>query len=87
MTAVQRDEAWLSSATPAEIAAAQSAGELANLLAGVPAPVDPAAAQAALHGQVLAGEARAMSPDEVAAAMNAGRLDYLLGRPVAPGHG
>ncbi|MBD2897249.1 hypothetical protein amrb99_62080 [Actinomadura sp. RB99] len=85
MTApVQRDEAWLVAATPAQITAAYTAGELAELLAAPPAPdAEDATGGAVPDGQVTVGALATMQPDEVAEAYAAGRLDHALGRPAA----
>ncbi|MBO2456559.1 hypothetical protein [Actinomadura violacea] len=83
MTApVQRDEAWLVAATPDQITAAYTSGELAELLAARSTPVDEdAAGDTVPDGQVPAGALATMRPDEVAEAYAAGRLDHALGRP------
>lgn len=75
MTTVQRDEAWLSAATPAQVAQAHAAGELVGLLGGTPSTVPD-------EGQLTAEHISGMPPAEVAAAFGAGRLNEHLGRPV-----
>lgn len=70
----QRDQAWLTTATPEQVAHAHHAGELAQLL-GQPIP-----RQVAPGAQLTAEQLAQLSPDEVAAAYQAGACDQLLGR-------
>lgn len=79
MTApVQRDAAWLNSATPEQVAAAHAAGELAALLGGT-VPDIPA------EGQLTDEHLRQMTPEQITAAHAAGRLtDVLTTAPPAP---
>jgi hypothetical protein len=75
VSTVQRDEAWLAAATPAQVAAAHAAGELTAVLGAAPSPVP--------DGGQLADEHLAhMSPAQIAQAFTTGRLDSVLGRPV-----
>ncbi len=72
-TAPQRDDAWLKTATPEEIADAMGRGELAELLGR-------AAPSAEVDGQAAEVDLEAMTPEQVADAYHAGKFDALLGR-------
>jgi len=72
----QRDNAWLDSATPAEINAARRAGELNEVL-GLPAPFE----REDEGKPVSAEELEAMTPAQVMAAYRAGKLNAVLAKP------
>ncbi len=80
MTAVQRDEVWLLTATPEQVHAAHHAGEL-NQILGKPVPVDDdlAAAGEAPKQRDQAWVDQA-TPQQLAAAYDRGELhDYISG--------
>lgn len=80
MTAVQRDEAWLLSASPEEIHHAHLAGELDTILTGK-APLDTTpAAPGEQPVQRDAAWIDAATPQQLAAAYDRGELrDYMAG--------
>lgn len=77
---VQRLEAWVRVATPEEVAAATTAGELADVLAGKPDdPAAVAAFEAELAGrQKTEAWVKTATPEEVGAALTAGHLTRVL---------
>lgn len=70
----QRDEAWLGTASPAEMGRAYAAGEIAELM-GMPVPNQVA------PGEQFTGEQLSkMTPAQITKAFNGGACDELLGR-------
>lgn len=79
---VQRDEAWLASATPEQIAAADDAGEL-DALQGRAVRTDPAIGT--IPGiQRDQGWVDQATPEHIASALDAGELEAYLGRAPWP---
>jgi hypothetical protein len=75
--AEQRSEAWVKSASPAQVHAAHVAGELADYMSS---NIAPAASKPSAAEQLLLDWVRAASPEDVVLAHAAGKLDSLLGR-------
>lgn len=76
--AVQRDEAWLKTATPEQIAAAEEAGELDALQGRVVRTFPEVGSIPGLQREREWIDAA--TPDRLAAAYEAGELDAYLGR-------
>ena len=78
---MQRDEAWVKSATPEEIHAAFIASELVDYssVETAPAPLKLSDAD-----QALLDWTKAACPEDVVLAQAAGKLDSLLGREPVP---
>jgi hypothetical protein len=76
----QRTQAWIDSATPEQITAAHKAGELANVLAGVPDDPADVAREARERAALQKSEAwvKTATPEQIYAAKEAGHLTRVL---------
>lgn len=76
----QRTHAWVDTATPEQISAAHRAGELANVLAGVPDDPADVAREASERAALQKSEAwlKTATPEQIDAANHAGLLTRVL---------